>query len=375
MTLLLLLACGTPQGAVDAPAPSRPHGVTDDVVRVGTVLPISGDADAARIGRAARDALVAALAGARPHGRRIELVVHDAPLGSGLMAAKALVAREDLFALVAPQIDGEEPALARWVAETGIPVVAPFGGEPETEPLSPALFWLYGGGDEQIRAVVHDLRGRSGAALVVGAEAGPWQRRSEVALAQSARSTVKLQRTTHAEACGALAGRGIDAVVLDGPAQAARQWMIAGSAEECPLDLWMLGELAPPVLGDGDIPWFGRVFVASPSRPRAWSPAGLAELRALVGDSGAEEMPVQVAAVVAAKLLVEGLELAGPELDRERFVVRLGGLQEFRTGLTPRVSFGAARRVGALGAWMVERDPRTAAALGGADAERWVVPR
>ena len=63
-----------------------------------------------------------------------------------------------------------------------------------------------------------------------------------------------------------------------------------------------------------------------------------------------------MAAFTAARVLVEGLERAGPDPDRDRLLASLEGMSGFRPGLTPPVSFGSRRRLGAQGAHVVEVD-------------------
>jgi hypothetical protein len=61
--------------------------------------------------------------------------------------------------------------------------------------------------------------------------------------------------------------------------------------------------------------------------------------------------------MVDAVVLVEGLKRAGRALSRERLVSSLEALHAFETGLSPPVTFGPDRRVGVLGAYVVEVDP------------------
>ncbi len=362
------MACSAPT----PPASSGPPGVTDAVVTVGTVLPVVGDDEAATLGRAARDVLVAALGRAEVHGRSVELVVRHAAVGEALDAAKALVEEEEVFALLAPQASGEEAAFVDWAEEAAVPVVAPFGGRPASEGVGP-VFWLYGGPEDQARAVVQDVRPRRMA--VVAATEGPAAARAEAAVRQAARVSMSLERVTHAEACGALELSGIEAVLLEGPLEEARAWLAGASAEQCGVDLYLLSDRVPPLLGDGQVPWFGRLYSASASRPLDWTPRGVADLVSLVGDDVEPTVrPVQVAAYAAASLFLEGLERAGETPDRSGLQLRLASTQNHRTGLTPTLSFGPRRRVGALGAWIVERDPRSAQPLGD-ESERWVTPR
>ena len=59
----------------------------------------------------------------------------------------------------------------------------------------------------------------------------------------------------------------------------------------------------------------------------------------------------------AREILVEGLKRAGKDVSREKLVAVLEGLYEFETGLTPQITFGPNRRIGALGAYIASVDP------------------
>jgi hypothetical protein len=45
-------------------------------------------------------------------------------------------------------------------------------------------------------------------------------------------------------------------------------------------------------------------------------------------------------------------------LSREKLVTSLEGLYDFETGLTPRITFGPNRRVGAAGAYIITVDTK-----------------
>jgi hypothetical protein len=116
------------------------------------------------------------------------------------------------------------------------------------------------------------------------------------------------------------------------------------------------------------------LYSSSATRAADVEPAALArferELKAIGGR--AEHLPIQLAARAALALTLEAVDRAsGPGPDR--LEAALLSIQGFHTGLTPPLSFGPRRRVGALGAWVVARDPRTGQAL--ADVpEQLVVP-
>ena len=70
---------------------------------------------------------------------------------------------------------------------------------------------------------------------------------------------------------------------------------------------------------------------------------------------------MQVAALVSARILVEGLQRAGRDLTRPKLVAALAALQDFETGLIPPISFGPNQRTGVRGAHIVTLSSGTAA--------------
>jgi len=69
-----------------------------------------------------------------------------------------------------------------------------------------------------------------------------------------------------------------------------------------------------------------------------------------------EHVQAQLAALAAAKLLVEGLRRAGRDLSRVRLIEGIEELFGFETGVTPPLSYGPNRRIGARGAHIIAVD-------------------
>jgi ABC-type branched-subunit amino acid transport system substrate-binding protein len=117
-----------------------------------------------------------------------------------------------------------------------------------------------------------------------------------------------------------------------------------------------------------------RVYLAYPTSPRDHSPEGRREFGEFHGRHKLirQHLPAQIAAYTAAKVLVQGLKESGRELSREKLIEALEGLYEFTTGLTPPLTFGPNRRVGALGAYIVTVDLAKQRFASGAV---WVEPR
>jgi ABC-type branched-subunit amino acid transport system substrate-binding protein len=102
-----------------------------------------------------------------------------------------------------------------------------------------------------------------------------------------------------------------------------------------------------------------RVFLSFPTVPGDVAPSGLAELRALEEKYkfAPGHTASKLSAFAAAKIFTEGLKRAGRDLTREKLVIALEGLYEYETGVTPSITFGPNRRVGAMGAYVLSIDP------------------
>jgi ABC-type branched-subunit amino acid transport system substrate-binding protein len=101
-----------------------------------------------------------------------------------------------------------------------------------------------------------------------------------------------------------------------------------------------------------------RIFLAYPTLASDISEAGQAEYQELAERHGLPPGHIQgqIAALAATKLLVEGVKRAGRDLSRQALVGALEGLYGYATDLTPALSYGANRRVGARGAHVVAVD-------------------
>ena len=101
-----------------------------------------------------------------------------------------------------------------------------------------------------------------------------------------------------------------------------------------------------------------RIFLSYPSLPSDRTPSGMKDFIALLERHhlSREDLAARISAYAAARILVEGLKQVGQELSRDKLVTALEKLYDFETGLTPRITYGPNRRVGALGAYIVSVD-------------------
>ena len=63
-----------------------------------------------------------------------------------------------------------------------------------------------------------------------------------------------------------------------------------------------------------------------------------------------------LAAFAAAKVFTAALTRAGKDLSRETLITALESLYDFETGITPRITFGPNKRVGAAGEQLISID-------------------
>ena len=115
------------------------------------------------------------------------------------------------------------------------------------------------------------------------------------------------------------------------------------------------------------------VFLAFPSLPADIAPGALQEFQFLTRKYKlSPSRPVLALTTLAsAKVLLEGLRQAGRHLSRAGLVDGLARLHDFNTGLTPSVTYGPDRRIGALGAYVVKWDARNKTFI---PVDPWITP-
>jgi ABC-type branched-subunit amino acid transport system substrate-binding protein len=353
----------------------RDPGLTDETIRVGTLLPPAGPLSTT--GAAMRDVLEAYFAELNSrggiYGRKIELrsAESGANAASAVESAKRLIDGEQVFALVGGVSAGADAELAALVAEREVPFIGPATLMPHTSaPVNRQVFYLLPGLAEMSRALVNfaaarpELKGARAAVVhadtnlgVMAAAAaedqarkagfGPVTRHSFRAATFDAAALVRQLKQEGVSVIFIFPANGEDAAIIKEAAGWRPHVLLPGV-----LAARDLAERVPPDFKD-------RVFLAFPTVPSDTTPAGLAEFRALHEKYKFEPRHTasQLAAFAAARVLVEALKLAGRDLSRERLLTALEGFYEYDSGVMPRLTFGPNRRIGAAGAHIVTIDP------------------
>jgi ABC-type branched-subunit amino acid transport system substrate-binding protein len=351
-------------------------GITDSTIRIGTIVPTTGPF--AETGHAVRSVLTAYFDAINKQGgiynRRLELKV--AALGDSPAEAGANVERwmseEQPFALVGGVTAGAEKAFVAAAERHQVPWVGPQTMLADTgAATNEHTFSLLSGVEQQAHALIDYARNsakdprasmtivyseRAIPASMVGplsayATQGGWsgvRAFNRDRDSPSSRALVDELNSTHTTHILLIAG---GREMLEFAAATTR----AGSA---PI-LLIPGSLATNDLLTLPATFADRLFVALPSLPSDQTRAGASEYRALADTYRLpdHELASQIAALCSAKVLMQGLKLAGRTLNRAKLITALEGLYDFDTGFMPRIAFGPNRRVGALGAYIVTVDP------------------
>jgi ABC-type branched-subunit amino acid transport system substrate-binding protein len=353
-------------------------GLTETSVKVATILPQQGAL--AEIGAAMKDVLTAYFANVNDKGgiynRRIELETIETGTDAAATAANARkrVERGEVFAMVSGLSAGADKELASLTQEAEIPFMGPLTLLPQTGFESNRnVFYLLPGTSEQARALVNfatrrkpelkksrlaivhsenELSVAAAAAIDDQARKTGWNSVTKKAYSSRLFDAAQIARD--------LKGEGAEAVFFFGAGSEDTAFIKAAAADNWTPDVFLLGALAGrDLVATIPLSFKDRVFLSFPTVPTDVTPAGLAELRALQQKYkfAARHTASQLMAFAAAKIFTEALKRAGRDLSREKLITALEGLYEYDTGVTPSITFGPNRRVGAMGSYVVSIDP------------------
>ena len=349
-------------------------GVSDDTVRVATLLPLSGRAG--ETGAAMRQVLEGYFTEINKNGgvfgRDIELLA--VPAGETADASvdtlRSAFGSEGIFAIVGAYTVGLDDELLTFLRSDNVPLVGPFTLDPGDAYLDAAAFYLYAGLTQQVR-VLADRAFDDGAAPGNVLIIGPQGDRAD-GLVSAARDQLRKKDgddaptvTSYApggfDAAGAaetMTREGIEALIFLG-AQDELDALIPELANLAPVPrVYLLSSLTARPLVNLPAVLDQRVFLAYPTLSSDISSRGREEYQELATTYswGSDHVQARLASLAAAKLFVEGLRKAGRDLTRVRLVEGLELLYAFETGVTPPLSYGPNRRIGALGAHIVTVD-------------------
>ncbi|MCM3901478.1 MAG: ABC transporter substrate-binding protein [Pyrinomonadaceae bacterium] len=353
----------------------RDPGVYENRIVIGTVVPAEGAL--AEMGQAVKAVTTAFFDDLNSQGgiynRRLELKASET--GESPAATRAnlerLLTEERVFAMTGAFIAGAEKELTQLLAEQEVPLVGPLTLYPQTIfPLNRQVFYLLSGTDGQVRALVDFVAKRPelknpGVAVVY-----PRGEINENVLA-AIKDQSKKQGWGVPQSYDYVAGRLVaaDAVPKLKQAKLTVVFFLGSSDELISLireaeqlswfpSIFLPSANAGEKIFEAPAGFDGKLFLSFPTSPADQTAEGVKEFRALAEKYKlpTKHLAAQMSAYSAAKVLAEALKKAGKDLSREKLIQVLEGLYEYRTGLTPAISYGPNRRIGAMGTYVVTVD-------------------
>jgi len=350
-------------------------GITENKIAIGSAVPATGAL--AEMGQSIKAVTTAFFTEVNAQGgiynRRIDLkFVETVDTAAGTRAnVERLLKDDQVFALTGAFIAGSEKEIIPLLAEQSVPLIGPFTLYPQTTlPLNREVFYLLSGVDDQARALVDfaatkpELKNARIAVLYSQSEA--------YANAMKAiKAEAEKKKLTAPQAYDFVAGR-LDAaaIVKHLKPSSPEAVFFLGSPEELISFMqeaeksdWFPAIFLPSANAGAGIfaapaRFDGKLFFSFPTAPGDQDAEGLKEFRALAEkyQLTKKHLAAQISAYSAAKILVEALKRAGKDVSREKLIQVLEGLYEYRTGLTPAITYGPNRRIGAMGAYVVTID-------------------
>ena len=349
-------------------------GIGKDSIQVGTLLPLQGTQG--ELGQAMAQAMLAYFKEINERGgifgRKLELLA--IPYGSSaeatLASLQAAFEQEGVFALVGAYTVGLDAQILDLLREQKTPMVGPFTLNPGDAFLNADVFYIYPGFTEQAQALAAEavgrMKGASGTLVVIGAED-----ENVDALVAAIEARQPKDKTYTSETLRYPRGK-LDAAAL---AQSLQQSesdalvFLGGQAElEALLNaldevkhypgVFALSAFVRQPLFEAPVGFNERIYLAYPTTTSDVTEAGRAEYMKLAEKYALPpgHLQGQLAALAAAKLLEVGLRGAGRTLNRERLVEAIEALYRYDTGLTPPLTYGPNRRIGAMGAHLMKVD-------------------
>ncbi|HEX8130155.1 MAG TPA: ABC transporter substrate-binding protein [Pyrinomonadaceae bacterium] len=348
-------------------------GIDDKRIKVGAALPLTGAL--AQVGEDVRATLTAYFAEVNAqggiYGRQIDLVVVDSrgePAGT-LAATERLVEQEGVFALVSSFEAGAEIATNDYLKRSEVALVGPVTLSPRLSvPPNPFVFYLLPTFNDQARTLVDfaatKFTGRTPRIAIISSENEFDADARAGALAQAKLYPMQIVAEEtygaggfRAEAfVGMLAQKKPDGIFFFGNAEAFAQLTRGMEAAKLTTTLFSSVVMIGHSAFDAPASLAPQIFLAYPA-----ALPGADDFTEFVNAMRKADVKLtspafQSVAYGAAKTFIEATKLSGRQLSRAALITSLEGLRDFKTGVVPPLTFGANRRVGASGSYIVSVD-------------------
>lgn len=349
-------------------------GISEKKIVIGMAFPTAGPIG--ELSLASRDVMAAAFAEVNSQGgvysRQLELksIAVDTKAITRADVEK-LIKDEKIFALAGMMIAGVEKEIVPLLAEQEVPLIGPLTLDPKIGvPLNRQVFYVLSGVPTQARALISFMVKKPESKPLTLAVVHSGGDLATSVIDSLKEETQKEKLTTPqvieystgsfaaAETVTTLNKANVNAVFFMGSAPELLFLMKEAANVNWFPQIFVQSGTASPTLFDAPAGFEGKVFCTFPTAPADQTDEGIKEFR-LLGEKyklPQKHLAAQVSAYSSAKILIEALKRVGKDLSRERLIQALEGFYNFQTGLTPPISYGPNRRIGAMGAYVVMVD-------------------
>jgi ABC-type branched-subunit amino acid transport system substrate-binding protein len=352
-------------------------GVTASAIKIGSALPLTGPL--ASLGEDLRAMLSTVLAEQNERGgifgRRIELVVEDSRGEPAATAAATsrLLDTHRVFALISSFAPPGSNAIDQLLKGAEVPLIGPVTlSPPATATASPFIYYLLPDLTVQARVLVDFVRaGKLGESIAIFHSDHTFDRDAVLGVKTQAKAlSMRIVAEMDWQAGKFSPPAAIDLLQEKRPqalfffASQEDLKTLAAAMERAGLNIPVLSATAMAGRGAFELPsqFAGHLYLAHPGGFPGQE--GYAAFERVMMKSGAPQHPQRNAAFraisyAAAQIFIEAVKTSGRQLNRATFSSALEQIQNFNTEVLPPISFGPQRRIGAIGAFVVQVDPLT----------------
>ena len=348
-------------------------GLSGDKIRIGTLLPRAGAAGSQ--GQAMYLVLRSYFDDINSrggiHGRQIELVPggYDQDPAKAIWDARDFIEQQEVFAMASGYLSGIEEPISALAEEFRIPMVGPYTPLPQDKSsIQRYTFYLTSGLVQQATVLATSQRVASNNSVsrlaIVHPYGAVYEQAVQAILAEvDGRGAddvftlgYQLPYLDAADFAEILSKKDIGRVLFFGVVTDLQRLATEAASLGWSPELMLPGIYASSDMFEFPSSFEGSVFVAYSTLPTDHTPRGVELFEKLHEDYGLDyrHSTQQISAYVAAMVLAEGIKRAGRELTREKLVLELERLADFQPGLMPPISYTHSRRIGALGAYVLE---------------------
>lgn len=347
-------------------------GLSDTSIRIGATVITTGPF--AEMSQSVKAVLTAYFEEVNKQGgvfnRRIELqsVMSETSPQQRIDALRVAIDNDQLFALVGTFMAGAEEEFASVVQEKSIPMIGAFTLSPPVRvPPNPFGFYIYSGLKDQCHALAtfaaDKYPSENPQAAIIYIDDKPTRE-----AAQAIRQKLTKSGWTNVEEFKAQVGQfDVDRIVesLSNKATKAIFILAPADVQEAIIEKikWRPAYFIPGLLAGRKAIEFSKdgdelIYLSVSSLPSDQTAEALAEYKRLAElyKLPASHSASQMQALAAAITMVEGFKRVGRSLSRQKFIESLEGMYQFKTGLTPPLTFSPNRRIGAAGACIITFD-------------------